>query len=46
MPTPPPRIKEYKRIFALPEKITPHPQVMDKLEVQEIAKTRPLVKTS
>ena len=44
MPTAQPRTKKYKRKPGHPVKLIPHPQEMDKLGEQEIAKSRQAVK--
>ena len=46
MPTTQPRTKKYKRKPGHPVKLIPHPQEVDKLGEQEIAKSRQAVKNT
>ena len=46
MPTAQPRTKKYKRKPGHPVKLIPHPQEVDKLGEQEIAKSRQAVKNT
>ena len=46
MPTAQPRTKKYKRKPGHPVKLIPHPQKVDKLGEQEIAKSRQAVKNT